>query len=365
MISKRRLGVKLTRRVFTASLAAAGLGRAQIAPTFTAIQGVCAWPNLQRLSDGTLVATIFNQPCHGEWEGDLDCWASQDNGRTWKFHGRPGPHEPRTNRMNCAAGVAANGDMVVLVSGWSNREPAGISTPATRGQVLKPWVCRSSDGGKTWTHTTAFPDPPPVGPGIDNQFIPFGDIHRAADGTLVASVYTRKDNIRNNGLLRSKDDGRTWGDWVELNAKGNETAILHAGAGKWVAASRMFEKPGDAHHIELFTSDDDAKTWRRRGPLTLPGQITGHLTRLRDGRILMTYGNRNRGNYGVDARLSSDGGMTWDAPFRIAATPESDCGYPASAQIADGNVVTVYYTRVSPGHFYEMRVTIWPAGARS
>ena len=48
----------------------------------TAIQGVCAWPNLQLLGGGTILALIFNQPCHGLWEGDLDCWASEDGGRT-------------------------------------------------------------------------------------------------------------------------------------------------------------------------------------------------------------------------------------------------------------------------------------------
>lgn len=324
--------------------------------SWTAIQGVCAWPNLQRLPGGTLVATIFNQPCHGEWEGDLDCWASLDQGRSWAFHGRPAPHEPRTNRMNCAVGQARNGDLVVLVSGWSNREPVGRSTPATRGQILKPWVCRSRDGGKTWSHSVAFPDPPPVGTGIDNQFVPFGDIQQASDGSLVASVYTRKDNGRNNGLLRSRDDGHTWGHWAELNPVGNETAILHLGAGKWLAASRMFERAGQAHHLELFSSGDDARTWTRRGPLTLPGQITGHLARLQDGRTLLSYGNRNKGNFGVDARVSEDQGVTWGPPFRIAETPESDCGYPASVEVAADEVVTAYYTRVSPGHFYEMRM---------
>jgi len=347
----------MNRRQLLVGLAAALPGSA--AEAWTAIQGVCAWPNLQRLSDGTLVAIIFNQPCHGEWEGDLDCWASTDEGRTWKFTGRPAPHESRTNRMNCAAGIARNGDLVVLVSGWSNRESAGNPTPATRGQVLKPWVCRSRDGGRTWVHSTAFPDPPPAGTGIDNQFIPFGDIHKAADGALVASVYTRKNDGRNNGLLRSADDGRTWGNWVELNPIGNETAILHVGEGKWLAASRMFERPGDAHHLELFSSTDDARAWRRRGPLTLPGQITGHLTRRKDGSILLSYGNRNAGNFGVDGRISRDGGDHWGAPFRIAACPQSDCGYPASVELSPGEVVTAYYTRVSHGRHYEMRVARW------
>lgn len=350
--------LKLSRRVFLGSTAAA-FAQNIPAPAWTAIQGVCAWPNLQLLKDGTLIATIFNQPCHGEWEGDLDSWASTDGGVTWTLRGQPGPHEPRTNRMNCAVGQTVRGELVVLVSGWTNREPRGISTPATRGQILKPWVCRSADAGKTWTHTTAFPDPPAVGTGIDNQFVPFGDIHVADDGAMVASVYTRKNNGRNNGVLRSRDDGRTWGDWRELNEIGNETAILHAGGGKWLAASRMFERAGEAHHIELFTSADDARTWRRRGPLTLPGQITGHLTKLGDRSILLTYGNRNRGNYGVDARISEDGGERWGAPFRLADTPQSDCGYPASALMTSGEIATVFYTRVAPGHFYEMRAVKW------
>ncbi|MDX1984001.1 MAG: sialidase family protein [Bryobacteraceae bacterium] len=347
-----------SRRELLKTAAAVGLGGGSAAAeSWTAIQGVCAWPNLQRLPDNTMVATIFNQPCHGEWEGDLDCWRSADDGRSWKFHGRPAPHEPRTNRMNCAVGQAVNGDLVVLVSGWDNREPAGQSTPATRGKILRPWVCRSSDGGRSWTHTTAFPSP--VNNRAGDEFVPFGDIQQAADGTLVASVYTRRDNSRNNGLLRSKDDGRTWGEWTELNPIGNETAILHVGSGKWLAASRMFERAGEAHHIELFTSTDDGRTWRRKGPLTLPGQITGHLAKLKNGAILLSYGNRNKGNFGVDARVSNDGGETWEAPIRIASTPQSDCGYPASVQLPSGEVVTAYYTRISHEHHYEMRVARW------
>jgi hypothetical protein len=48
-----------------------------------AIDNVCAWPNLTVLRDGTIIATIFNQPCHGLWEGDVECWGSADGGRSW------------------------------------------------------------------------------------------------------------------------------------------------------------------------------------------------------------------------------------------------------------------------------------------
>jgi len=45
-----------------------------------AVDNVCAWPNLTRLNDGSIIATIFNQPSHGSMAGDVDCWATTDGG---------------------------------------------------------------------------------------------------------------------------------------------------------------------------------------------------------------------------------------------------------------------------------------------
>ncbi len=87
----------------------------------------CAWPNLTVLNDGTIVATIFNQPSHGNMAGDVDCWATKDNGKTWQKVGTPAPHEPNTNRIDVAAGRANNGDLIVMASGRSNKYPPGKS----------------------------------------------------------------------------------------------------------------------------------------------------------------------------------------------------------------------------------------------
>jgi len=323
----------------------------------TTIQRVCAWPNLQLLPDGTLLAFIFNQPCHGLWEGDLDCWASEDDGKTWRFRGRPAEHEPTTNRMNCAAGFAKNGDAVVLCSGWADRAPTGtLSGPHRR--VLRAWVCRSSDGGRTWSVGTEFPTAPDTAAGRNNELIPFGNIQIAADGSLCSAAYLRKDDMRECYLVRSRDDGRTWTEISPLNPGGNETDVRHLGGGHWLAASREFREKRDVH-IELFASTDDARTWQRRMPLSLPMQVTGNLTTLADGRILASYGNRCWNNFGVDVRLSDDKGETWSPPIRIADCPRSDCGYPSSVQLKDGRVVTAYYTQVSEDFHYEMRVATW------
>jgi hypothetical protein len=81
--------------------------------------------------------------------------------------------------------------------------------------------------------------------------------------------------------------------------------------------------------------------------------------KLADGRILLTFGNRNWGNFGVDARLSEDNGEIWSPPFRLASCPFPDCGYPSNVQLPDGSVVTAYYTQVSEDYHYEMRVARW------
>jgi hypothetical protein len=81
-----------------------------------AIDNVCAWPNLTLMPDGSINTTIFGKPSHGQMEGAAECWNSPD-GQFWTKRGIPAPNEPHTNRMNHAAGIAKNGDLLVLCSG--------------------------------------------------------------------------------------------------------------------------------------------------------------------------------------------------------------------------------------------------------
>jgi hypothetical protein len=55
---------------------------------FVAVDNVCAWPNLTKMPDGDIVATMTNQPTHGGWEGDVECWAGEDDGCPWhhRYH---------------------------------------------------------------------------------------------------------------------------------------------------------------------------------------------------------------------------------------------------------------------------------------
>ena len=331
---------------------------------FMAIDNRCAWPNLTVLNDGTIIATIFNQPSHAKREGDVECWASTD-GRFWEKRGVPAVHDPNANRMNVAAGLASNGDLVVVASGWSLK-PANADGTRDLIAVLRPWVSRSSDGGRTWTVAKeAFP----VGEPSMTEFIPFGDILPGADGSLRVLAYAQSTDKTTNkvSMFRSDDDGKTWttmsfisdGKNVAAVPTGhNETAFMHLGDGKWIAAARRW-RAGQA--MDLFHSNDDGKSWQYGEQLTEDSQHPGHLLRLDNGNLLLTYGNRIKGQYGVAVKVSKDQGKTWGEPSLVVDDLLSgDSGYPSSVQLPNGKIMTAYYSVGAPAHHrYHMGTVMW------
>jgi len=324
-----------------------------------------AWPNLTVLPDGAIIATIFNAPYHANIVGDVECWGSSDDGRSWEKRGTPARHDPpNSNRMNVAAGVAANGDLIVISSGWLLKlnppPPPGQLRTAGLVSVLQPWVCRSSDGGRTWSVAKdAMPATSPLGD-QSTPLIPFGDIITGADGTLRVAVYScihRRDKERRAWrayVLRSPDDGRTWRDPVCISAdtSHNETALMHLGDGKWLAAAR-----GGGLH--LYASSDDGATWQHR--MRLPtGGYPGHIMRLRSGRLVLSVGTRSGTERCTRVFGSDDAGVTWSQPYRVVDYRGKDGGYPSSVQLPDGQVLTAYYAKEIAGHpRYHLGIVVW------
>lgn len=310
-----------------------------------AIDNLCGWPNTTRLPDGTLIATVYNQPNHGFHEGDAECWASTDGGYLWKYRGTPTKHEPFTNRMNVGAGLNKKGELVVLCSGWDDIRP-------TRNEKSRPLPLTTSisgDAGRTWQILSNAPakDDPSL-----SNLVPFGDICIAENGDLVAGLYSFDPdfNARKNGsrslrgnvyAARSKDDGKTW---TEINpvVKGThvEAALIHLGKGQWLSASRRF----GFIDLDIHASSDDARTWTHVTTLGIPAVSAAHLLKMSDGRILLTYGNRSPDNYGIDSRISPDGGKTWGPPQRLINLDARDNGYPEATEMEGGRIMIAYYT---------------------
>ncbi len=328
-----------------------------------AIENVCAWPNLTLLPDGSIIAILFNQPGHGTQPGDVDCSASTD-GLKWDKRSTVTQHEPDTIRMNHAAGLAKNGDLLVLCSGWTNvQQPNRPKQISFRDAVLRSWIMRSKDAGRTWSKSDAFPA---TESDQWTEHIPFGDIWTAQDGTLRSSCYqgqitdplqSYKTKSWRSWCFRSDDDGLTWQPQSIIGPTHNETDIFPLGGKSWLAAARTKQ-------TELFRSDDDGATWGAPLKVTASNEINGHLTRLADKRLLLSYGVRIADQHGVCAKYSSDDGKTWSASLRLARSEINDCGYPSSVQLANGKIVTAYYSKTAPEcDHYHMGVAVWEAPA--
>ena len=336
---------------------------------YVAIDNKCAWPNLTLMPDGSIVASVFGEPCHLLWEGAAECWRSEDGGRSWSFLSMPVPNEKDTNRGNLAAGLAHGGALVVVCAGRGNVNPKGVRSARseTSGDcpVLAPIVSRSEDGGHTWTHESQLFTP------ATGNVKPFGDIVRLPGRRLAASGYSATDeySVDESGdsawIYFSNDDGRTWGDARLIGDGYNETALLVLGDDKMLAACRTAKTA----ETTIFASSDGGQSWTCRGPVTPARHMPAHLLRLQDESILLTYGVRLRGMLGVYASISRDEGITWDDPrvlFNIAAyqsnvsSTGTDGGYPSSVQLADGSILTAYYCQQIPMHQrYHMGVVLW------
>ena len=102
----------------------------------------------------------------------------------------------------------------------------------------------------------------------------------------------------------------------------------------------------------LFTvyackSDDGGKTFSEPERLRVPeGEFEGsppHLLETSGGDVVLTYGWR-KAPFGQRARVSRDGGESWSREIVLRADGKNwDLGYPATAECADGSLLTVYY----------------------
>ena len=178
-----------------------------------------------------------------------------------------------------------------------------------------------------------------------------------ADGTALVTCYGSYDPEYDGdleipdgtrtmcGVLRSTDNGETWGDPSIVMAKPEqlaweETALCLLEDDKLLAHVRT-----GRHNIVQYVSHDKGRNWQGPTEVTEPGQQPGGAFRLQSGNLLSTWGNR-RAPFGAVAMLSHDNGETWDYDHRVSLAWDAhnpDCGYANGAQAGDGTIVVTYY----------------------
>lgn len=320
------------------------------------------WPTVARRRNGQLLLV-----CSGSREqhvcpfGRLELMVSSDEGRSWGWpqvlldsaiddrdagvvETAKGSllvttftslaYEPILERARGKAPGSAGGWPEERLSAWLAAH-SRLDAEQRRAE-LGQWMIRSTDGGVTWSARYSSLVNSPHGP------------FPVADGRLLYAGAELWSKPRRVGVAESVDDGQTWRWLADIPVRsGDDSAQYHELHGVACEDGRIVvqirnHNPANANETLQTESSDGGKSWSVPRAIGVWG-LPSHLLRLRDGRLLMTYGHR-RPPFGNQARVSLDGGRTWSEPVVISGDGMGgDLGYPSTVELGDGSLLTVWY----------------------
>lgn len=330
----------ISRALFGAAIfaiAAAGQYQSKVV-----IDGSGYFPVQIRLNDGSLLAVVRGGDAHVGVKGRLDLISSTNGGKSWST-----PRivvDEKFDDRNPALGQLKDGTVLLAYAIASGYDESGKKFLGGRSSRIFDgvYVKRSKDNGRTWTK--------PERSETIHQFYspnglvsPYGKIVQLGDGTVLMAVYFEFFDQRGfeSHLFRSKDGGKTWGEPAVMGKGYNETGVAVLPNGDVLAALRS----GKGMSISIARSTDGGRSFSAPEQITGDMEHPGDLIVLKDGRVLLSYGERNAPR-GIRALISSDNGKTWNKEKAIVLAndaPNGDCGYPSSVQLPNGDIVTLYY----------------------
>ncbi len=339
----------------------------------------CGWPTLTRRGNGELlVVWSGGREQHVCPFGRVDVMRSRDNGKTWSW--------PRTLIDSAIddrdAGIVetASGSLLVTTftslayesyhlkaamekeSGQPGAWPADqLSrwlaahhrlTPEQRQAELGCWMIRSTDGGITWSERYSSLVNSPHGP------------VQLSDGRLLYAGVELWTEARSVRVCQSTDDGQSWHPLADIPTREgddhrqyHELHAVEASDGSLLVHIRNHSRQHERETLQC-ESRDGGKSWTTPHSIGVWG-LPSFLTRLRDGRLMMSYGYR-RQPFGNQARISEDHGKSWSDPITISDDGiGGDLGYPSTVELDDGSLLTIWYERMKESPRAVLRQAHW------
>ena len=200
---------------------------------------------------------------------------------------------------------------------------------------------RSEDGGRTWSPMEILADA-----GSQWMGSPAPVVDR--DTGVVWLMFTQS-NTRTM-LLSSGDNGKTWGQPVEITKDTKDPSwawfIPGPGHGIQLRNGRLLvpswallqEPTGSTVSVAIY-SDDHGRTWKRGQPLTFNASDECQAVELSDGRLYLTLRNHGQESLPGSARgqrgyaFSRDGGETWTPVQFDARLPEPKPQYGCQGSV--------------------------------
>lgn len=339
----------------------------------------CGWPTLTRRANGQLVVVYSGgRERHVCPFGRVEMMRSDDSGATWSWP-RTLLDSPLDDRD---AGVVETSQGSLLVTtftslayksrleqelknkaaghreAWTDKhlrkwQAVHDRLPAQQREAeLGQWMIRSTDGGITWSARYGVPVDSPHGP------------IQLANGRLLYAGKELWTDARKASIYSSDNDGVTWKWLADMPVRDGDDVRdyheLHAvetDNGKLVVQIRNHNQ---TNHRETLQSEstDGGRSWTTPHSIGVWG-LPSHLLKLRDSRLLMSYGYR-RPPYGNQARVSDNEGSTWSEPITLSDDGAGgDLGYPSTVQLDDDSLVTVWYEKMAGSFRAVLRQARW------
>ena len=189
----------------------------------------------------------------------------------------------------------------------------------------------STDDGRTWSDARRLPDGI-LGP-IKNKPV------QLANGDILSPSSTEDGGWRVH-FERSSDGGKTWSATTAVN-DGREIgaiqpSILFHKDGRLEAVGRT-----EQERIFQTWSADQGRTWGKMTLLDLPNPNSGiDAVTLADGRFLLVYNHTPKGRSPLNIAISHDG-TRWQSAL-VLESDAGEFSYPAVIQSRDGLVHITY-----------------------
>jgi len=313
----------------------------------------------------------------------LEYLRSDDGGNAWSE-----PQPIATNDLPPPLGAHRGMDVQLAASGQHVVAAWTIYSPDSRFGRGKIATALSNDGGKTWR---AGPNPADDGSDGDHAFL---DLAAGAGGVFHAVwldsrsgkkglIYTnsvdggstwsrnaildhlsceccwntvttsgdsvlvlyRDQNPRDMAMIRSNDNGKTWGDPVAVGAFGWDfdgcphvggglAATAGEAAGRGAVFATVWTGKPDVVGAYLLSSPDGGRTWNPPMRLGQANSVRSDVAA--DGaKIAAVWDAMKDGKGAVFAATSTDGGKTWSAPATLSAVSAS-ATYPRIVRTSAG-----------------------------
>jgi len=326
--------------------------------------GLWIWPDGEILA-GCVTGTFVSQPGHNIAEPYTNrLLRSTDGGATWAVEtpiGYVGIQAVPAHLPTPLDFSAPGFTLRVSGAGYhGSDEPPGA-------------FFESTDRGHTWTGPFAFTglnEHPEV---IGEAFSPRTDYVVIGPGEMLVFLSVRggkRWQTDRTFCAHTSDGGQsfTFRGWLVPNDDPHRSvmpATVRLPDGTLVSVVRRRRTDAEICWVDAFASEDGGFHWRWLSQVGDTGTWNGNppaLALRQDGCLCCVYGNRDRRV--MIARLSADGGCTWQDETILrddfyASDDEPDFGYPRLACLPDGSLLALYYWATAERPYQHIAATRW------